>query len=231
MPIEFAVFQSPWMSWSFLTWFGDSNLLLPAAFVVAVALILGKSTRGLTPRWIVAFGMTGFLVLATKIAFIAWGMGSADLDFTGFSGHSALAACFWPVGAWLLVARPDGAAWRRGAIALGYLISVAIAGSRLALDVHSLSEVVSGFLVGAAGSAWFLSRASVAFATGQPRGSVPVPSAPARLLALGFLAAMTITLHGRPAPTTHWIERSTMQMLGVTTPFTRHDLRMRLKAS
>lgn len=209
------------MNWASLTWFGDSNLLLPAAAALAVALLLSRSTRPLTPRWVLAFGLTGFVVLAAKIAFVAWGIGSAELDFTGFSGHSALSACFWPVWAWLLTARLEKPAISRAAIGAGYLVAIAIAFSRLMLEVHSVSEVVSGLVIGAAGSAWFLA--------GARRRNPLRPALPAALATLLFMAAMTVALHGRPAPTTHWIEKTTMRMLGITTPFTRHDLRMRLQ--
>lgn len=222
MPIEIAAFRSSWLNWSSLTWFGDSNLLLPAASLVAIVLLLGTATRGLTLRWILAFGATGFVVLATKIAFVAWGIGNAELDFTGFSGHSALSACFWPVLAWLLTARLATPGLRRSAIAAGYLLALAIAVSRLMLEVHSVSEVVSGLTVGATGSAWFL-RGTRTDAHDRH------PTMAAAFLALASMAALTITLHGKPAPTTHWIETTTMQMLGITTPFTRHDLRLRLK--
>lgn len=221
MPIEIAAFRNSWTSWSSLTWFGDSNLLLPAAVALAAVLLLSTATRNLTPRWLLAFGLTGFVVLATKIAFVAWGIGSAELDFTGFSGHSALSACFWPVWAWLLVARAKSPAIRLGAVVAGYLLALAIAVSRLMLEVHSVSEVISGVAIGTAASAWFLA----AVRAGRQQS---LPTTAAAFLALAFMAVMTITLYGRPAPTTHWIEASTMRMLGITTPFTRQDLRMRL---
>lgn len=222
MPIEFAAFRSSWMSWTALTWFGDSNLLLPAGAAMALALLLNRSTRGLALRWILAFGLTGFSVLATKIAFFAWGIGSAELDFTGFSGHSALSACFWPAWAWLVTVWLDRPAVCRAAVLAGYLLALAIAVSRLVLEVHSVSEVVSGLIVGTGGSMWFLAGTLER----KPGQRLSVASA---VFALGMTAVMTIALHGRPAPTTHWIQTSVMQMLGITTPFTRHDLRMRLQ--
>lgn len=189
---------------------------------MALALLLNRAARGLAVRWILAFGITGFVVLATKIAFVAWGVGSAELDFTGFSGHSALSACFWPVWAWLVTVRLGKPAIGRCAVFAGYLLALAIAVSRLMLEVHSVSEVVSGVIVGTAASLWFLAGT-------REREPFQRPAMASALLALGMTAVMTIALHGRPAPTTHWIETSVMQMLGVTTPFTRHDLRMRLQ--
>jgi len=210
------------MSWTSLTWFGDSNLLLPAGIAMALALLLTSSARGLAVRWFLAFGTTGFVVLATKIAFVAWGIGNAELDFTGFSGHSALSACFWPVWAWLVTVRFDKPLLCRCAVIAGYVLAVAIAGSRLVLDVHSVSEVVSGLIVGTAGSMWFLAGTC-------KLGPRQRPAWISVALALGITASMTIGLHGKPAPTTHWIETSAMQMLGISTPFTRHDLRIRLR--
>jgi len=44
-----------------------------------------------------SFGITGAIVSASKLAFMGWGIGIRELDFTGFSGHSALFAAFWPI--------------------------------------------------------------------------------------------------------------------------------------
>jgi len=49
-----------------------------------------------------SFGITGAIVSASKLAFMGWGIGIRELDFTGFSGHSALFAVFWPIFLWLL---------------------------------------------------------------------------------------------------------------------------------
>lgn len=222
MPTEFFASRSPWLSWTSLTWFGDSNLLLPAGAAMFLALLLSVSARGLAVRWALAFGLTGFVVLITKVAFVAWGVGSAELDFTGFSGHSALSACFWPAWAWLVTAPMDRPGLRRSAVVAAYLLALLIAVSRLMLEVHSVSEVVSGLVVGIAGSLWFLAGT-------RERKLHQRPGMASMLIALGTTAMMTIVLHGKPAPTTHWIETSVMQMLGITTPFTRHDLRLRLQ--
>ena len=206
------------MTWHTLTWFGDSNLLLPAGAVLAAAIFASPGTRPFTWRWMLAFGFTGAIVLLSKIAFLAWGWGSESLDFTGFSGHTALSACFWPVLAWLAFAR-SRPGLRRLAVGMAYLLAVFIAISRLMLEAHSASEVILGGIVGSAASGWFLTAAR--------HSGVP------RLAAMAFPAlcvvVTTIALHGKPAPTTHLLEKSVMRIMGVSSLYTRHDLRLRLQ--
>ena len=42
----------------------------------------------------VAFGITGTVVCISKLAFMGWGIGIREIDFTGFSGHTALSTAF-----------------------------------------------------------------------------------------------------------------------------------------
>lgn len=205
--------RSPWLTWTSLTYLGDSGLLLPAGLAIGIALLLTRGSRGLALRWALAFGLTGMAVLATKIAFIGWGIGNANIDFTGLSGHSALSAAFWPVAAWL-ASRNAPLTTRRVAIALGALLAVAIGVSRLMIHVHSGSEVLTGLMVGGAASAWFVAG------TRQAPPGTPALSA----AALAVVAAMIVLQHGRPAPTTRLIETTVVQLLGVSEPFTRRDL-------
>jgi membrane-associated phospholipid phosphatase len=165
-------------------------------------------------RWAIAFGAVGLLVLATKVAFVAWGIGSARLDFTGVSGHSALASVFWPVMGWL-VTQKCSPSTRRPAITLGVALAFAIGISRLALEVHSVSEVVSGMVVGLIASGWFL------------RGVRPRPTAtPVMVALIAIFCAMVLLGHGKPAPTTALIETTVVRVLKVHTPFTRRDLHL-----
>jgi len=74
------------------------------------------------------------------------------------SGHAAAAAAFWAAAALVIGrgrSRPGRAVLAGGAVA----IAVAVAGSRVLLDVHWLSDVIAGL---ALGWAWF-AAASLAF--------------------------------------------------------------------
>ena len=217
MVMQTAAWPSSWITWHSLTWFGDSNLLLPAGAALALAIFASANTREFTLRWIFAFGLTGSVVLVSKVAFLGWGWGSESLDFTGFSGHTALSACFWPVLAWFTCARCRPGV-RKLTIGMAYLLAMGIAISRLMLEAHSTSEVVSGGLVGSAGSLWFLKAAW--------RSGIPAPGV--MLLPTICMVVVTVALHGKPAPTTQLLEKSVMRFLGVTSLYTRHDLRLRM---
>lgn len=131
---------------------GDSRLLLPAAVVLIAFGAFQRSRWSL--RWAGSLCVIGTLVLGSKLAFLGWGIGLARLDFTGFSGHAALSALIWPVllAIGLTTPRPH---WGAGA---GLMLAAAIAYSRLPLNAHSWSELVSGWLLGASGAVWTLRR-------------------------------------------------------------------------
>lgn len=137
--------QSIWSAPSLL---GDSRLLLPTAFLlIGVGLRQSHQWAG---RWALGLATAGLVTLASKLAFLGWGVGVARLDFTGFSGHAVMSTAVWPV--LLYVAMPPGAASRWAAFA-GLMLAAGIAYSRLPLGAHSLSEVTSGWFLGALGSA------------------------------------------------------------------------------
>lgn len=141
--------------WATLSQLGDSRLLLPTAvLLIAIGLWRGHPWAR---RWVVALLAVGLIVLASKLAFLGWGLGIASIDFTGFSGHAAMSALVWPVILWLLTG--GGKTGRWGA-ALGLLLAASIGYSRLPLNAHSWSEVISGFALGAAGSLATLSGAT-----------------------------------------------------------------------
>lgn len=67
--------------------FGDSTVLLPSAAALFIVLMLRKTSRLLAWQWSLLFGITGAIVCASKLAFMGWGLGIRELDYTGFSGH------------------------------------------------------------------------------------------------------------------------------------------------
>ncbi|HDE1086037.1 TPA: phosphatase PAP2 family protein [Klebsiella quasipneumoniae] len=143
------------MNWQLISFFGDSTVLLPSAAALFIVLMLRKTSRLLAWQWSLLFGITGAIVCASKLAFMGWGLGIRELDYTGFSGHSALSAAFWPIFLWLLSAR-FSAGVQRAAVATGYVLAAVVGYSRLVIHAHSVSEVIAGLLLGAAGSALFL---------------------------------------------------------------------------
>ncbi|MDH6593076.1 membrane-associated phospholipid phosphatase [Variovorax sp. TBS-050B] len=200
--------------WFIVTAFGDSGFLLPAALWIAIWLGSDGGTRSAAAHWVLLFGGCGLIVMLSKLAFLGWGIGSARFDFTGFSGHTALATALWPVAFWLAAQR-----WvpslRLAAVAAGSVWAVFVGASRLALEVHSTAEVVTGAFLGLAASASFLwlHRAR----------SIPAP--PPRWLAMGLAVPLVFFLVGRPAPTQGALEALAAWMAGIERPYTRLDLR------
>ena len=142
------------MNWQFISFFGDSTVILPSMVVTLVILLVSRSSRTLALQWGVLFGFTGFIVSLSKLAFMGWGIGIPALNFTGFSGHSALSMAFWPIFLWVL-ASAALPALRLSAALIGYLLAAFIGYSRLAVHAHSVSEVVAGLTLGAAASLGF----------------------------------------------------------------------------
>lgn len=110
--------------------FGDSTVLLPSAAVLFIVLFLRKDSKQLARHWALLFGITGAIVCASKLAFMGWGIGIRELDFTGFSGHTALSSAFWPILLWLLCARATPAL-RFTAVIVGYALAGLVGYSRL----------------------------------------------------------------------------------------------------
>lgn len=135
---------------SMLAQVGDSRVLLPAALLL---ILMAKPVpTALRLRWALAIALTGAVVLASKLMFLGWGIGIRALDFTGFSGHAAMSAAFWPITFALMGAhRPRGTA--TGFIC-GIALAAAIAWSRVPAGAHSWSEIISGFVIGAVAAGW-----------------------------------------------------------------------------
>ncbi len=164
-------------AWMFLTRWGNSLLLLPTASCIAAGLWL-DGERPIAWRWSCWFGGAVLLVLATKVAFLGWGIGIRALDFTGISGHSTLAAAVLPMLAWWLTQERDAAS-RARAVAIGAVLAAAVGVSRLPLSAHSASEVVTGLALGFAVAARTI-----------PREPAFDPHGPLRWLVLAALLAV-----------------------------------------
>jgi len=130
--------------WHTLSWLGDSRLVLPMAFVL-IGAGLWRRQSWASP-WCFSLVLTALMTLATKIAFLGWGLGIARLDFTGFSGHAAMSAAVWPVACYLAMPSRRCGYW--GAV-VGLLLAASIAYSRLPLNAHSWAEIVGGWMIGA----------------------------------------------------------------------------------
>ncbi len=176
------------MLWTLLTRLGDSTLLLP--LVSAGGLELAREARrwAVLRAWWTPLGVAIAIVLATKIAFLGFGIGVAAIDFTGASGHAMLAFAVYPVLAFMLT-RHEIREWRYLALTSALALASAIAISRIVVNAHSASECYIGSLLGGVAAALSIRRLShlpaaklrgwwwVLLATGAI-ALVNVPSAP-----------------------------------------------------
>jgi hypothetical protein len=156
--------------------------------------------------------MAAALVTATKIAFMGFGWGIASIDLTGMSLHAMLAAAIYPVLAVVFV--PPTSARRAVAMAAAAGVILLVAVSRVAIDAHSASEVLSGCAIGA------IAAAAATRSIGRA-GCVRVSLA---WLAPG-LAWMLLTLPAPPVLASHdWITELSMTLSGRDRPYVRADL-------
>ncbi len=136
--------------WRSLSALGDSRWLLPMA--LALLITLPRADARLKWRWLAAIAVTAGVTLASKLAFMGWGIGIKSVHFTGFSGHAAMSSAIYPV-VGVLLAGPDSRA-RSFGLVIGVLLATAIAWSRIPLHAHSLSEVIAGLMLGLGCSTW-----------------------------------------------------------------------------
>lgn len=146
-----------WMSdvWRTLSALGDSRWLLPMALVLLIT--LPRADARLKWRWLLAIAVTAGVTLASKLAFMGWGIGIKSVHFTGFSGHAAMSSVIYPVVGALLAGTSSPP--RRIRLVIGVLLATAIAWSRIPLHAHSLSEVIAGLMLGLGCSTWAMHTA------------------------------------------------------------------------
>ena len=195
--------------WLFLTRWGNSLLLLPAAACICIG-VWSSGDRRAAIRWALCFGAAVLLVLATKLAFLGWGIGIRGLDFTGISGHSALAASVLPMFAWWLT-REQVPAIRRCAVLLAVAFALVVGVSRVVLSTHSVAEVVAGLLLGSL-VAW----GAMPRAQGAGRGGMFRWAALAGLLVLGFMPGP-----GNSEEAHGLVVRIALQLSGRAQPYSR----------
>jgi membrane-associated phospholipid phosphatase len=198
--------------WHILTRLGEAQILLPAAALTAVALFARLETRRLALSWMMLIITAAVITTASKVAFIGWGIGWADINFTGVSGHAMFAAAIYPI---LMMTFVPGQLRgnHRFSLALGCALALLVGLSRIEVGAHSWSEVLAGLMVGGAVTA-------TALAISKPSVISLRPIVPVILLA--WVAVMPFELH---ASQTHsLVIRLALAMSGNETPFTRRDL-------
>ncbi len=130
-----------------LTNFGDQGLVLPFVLVIGIMLWLSHARREAC-IWILATGAALGTMLLLKLAFLPCGHLLTGWHLRSPSGHAASAFVAYG-GFAVLEAKLRTRPWQSFAIlATGLAIACVIAATRLALNAHTLPEVLLGSLVG-----------------------------------------------------------------------------------
>jgi membrane-associated phospholipid phosphatase len=201
------------ISWMKITSFGGITVMAPAALAITAWLVVERSWR-MALWWCLLFTVGMSLVVATKIAFIGWGIGIRSLDFTGFSGHSMRATAVIPVLFYLILQKASPIA-RASGVMLGMVFGVIIGISRLVLHAHSVSEAVAGCILGGMVSLTFIGI------LGPTQKFVLYRS----LIALSLIALLAVPC-AEPAPTQRWITGLALYLSGHDRPFVRHGWKL-----
>jgi membrane-associated phospholipid phosphatase len=205
------------MNWELVTRLGEAQILVPAALVAALAMLRERDARPLVLRWLGALLLAIAITTATKVAFLGWGLGSAWLDFTGVSGHAMFATAVYPVLGHGLGSNLRGRAGTWG-VACGWVLAAVIGVSRIAVDAHSWSEVVAGWLLGG-------SVTLVVFARDVQRAISPAWA----VLLVAWLLYMPAG--GPPSQAHSWVTRVALALSGHDAPYTRADLHRAWRAA
>ncbi|NHZ79363.1 phosphatase PAP2 family protein [Massilia sp. CCM 8695] len=179
----------------------------PLGIAIAVWLAAAHCRRRAL-YWCLLFGATLLIVIASKIAFLGWGIGIEAVHFAGFSGHAARAAAVFPVAAYLALCG-RAKAWRYLAVGLGVALALAVTLSRVMVDTHSVSEAILGCLLGLACAGAFIAlvRSNRQF---QPSLT---------LIAL-TLAVLLIPYKGEPHNSQQWMTGLALGLSGADRVYT-----------
>jgi len=182
--------------------------MLPIVAAISCWLLFAYSWR-VAALWLTLIGSACIVVACTKVAFLGWGFGILAIDFTGISGHTMLSTAVIPVMLYLALLATRHASRITGVVcglAVGFLVGM----SRLALQAHSVSEMIAGCVLGAG--------VSVAFVALIHKRE---PVRTAALLTPISLLVLAFGLHGLRVPTQHWITEIALTLSGHEHPFIR----------
>lgn len=181
--------------------------MAPAGMAITAWLALNRAWR-LVMWWIVLFIGGMGLVVATKIAFVGWGLGIRSLNFTGFSGHAMRATAVAPVFFFMLL-QSSSRYYKALGVLAGLGFGVLISYSRLVVHAHSVSEAVTGCLLGAVIALIFIGIIN------KYRLEIN------RWIIVLSVAVLLASPSIPPAPTQRWITMTALYLSGHSSPYTR----------
>jgi membrane-associated phospholipid phosphatase len=219
-----------WM-WAAVTRLGEAEILLPAFVFGAAWLAFARPSAGgrlafafagpgardgaeqIDPAreaalaWITGVIAATVVTTVSKVAFLGFGLGSAALDFTGFSGHSMYSMAILPVLAAIL--------WGARGAAFGVVLALVVLVSRVEVGAHSWSEALSGAVLGGAVAWWTLS----VYLRHVDAARIPL------WLPIVLAAWLTVLPWRAPPSRTHQVVVAVSLWLSERTqPYTRHEL-------
>lgn len=196
--------------WYLTSSIGGASVTIPLTLAIALWLALGYSVR-LALGWLALIVGAALVVTITKLAFMGWGIGVRELDFTGLSGHAMMSTAVYPAAAFLVLL-PARAKARIAGLAAGFGIGVAISFSRVVVEAHSPSEAISGCLMGAAVALLFVRVAWHTAPARSPLSTLPV---------MMSLVVLVVAFHNIHVPTHRWVENIALKVSGHARPFVR----------
>lgn len=131
--------------WWFLNGAGDVAVVLPCAGVTVAWLFAARASRPAL-LWASSVALTGLIVAVSKLMFGGQACCPTGMAFTGASGHTALATVT-SAGIFFFSA-PKGRCAQTSAWIAGAVIGLVMGLSRVAIHVHTVPEVVAGFVLG-----------------------------------------------------------------------------------
>ena len=195
--------------WHYITALGGLGITAPIGIAITAWLGAAHCTRRAL-YWCLVFGAAMLVVIASKVAFIGWGIGSQAYDFTGFSGHAARAGAVFPVAIYLLC-REARLGWRIVNVGMAALLAMLVAWSRVVVLAHSPAEALLGLLLGLGTAAVFIALAhstkrftpnpwliglTLLVLIVQPRGE--------RVDSQQWMTALALNLSGHDRPYSRW---------------------------
>src|SRR5262245_48987260 len=129
-----------------ITHLGDSVLVIPASALL-IAYFAYRRLPGHARLWLETLALCGLVTLALKAVFFACGAQLRLPAIHSPSGHTSLSVTFYGCAA-LMASVDKTRAMQLAALAAGAVVALAVALTRIVLQVHSTGEVLMGLMIG-----------------------------------------------------------------------------------